>query len=97
MRKTALMMTLTTLTLFLAGCPSEHSYLAAKPPAFQEGYRDGCKNAEEMVVNSFVERKDNTERYKNDPIYRDGWDDGYSRCYANKEMDIWMDRPGILQ
>ncbi len=96
MEKLSLFFLLPLLAFFFTGCPSEQSYLARHSVAFQEGYRDGCKNAEEMVTNSFIEKKNDTPRYKNDPEYREGWDDGYSRCYANKEMELYMRRPGAF-
>ncbi len=78
-----------TTGLLLTGCPTEQSYVARHSPAFQEGYWDGCANGKEMVTNTFIAKKNDTPRYKNDPEYRQGWDDGYERCFGNREMELW--------
>ncbi len=79
------------------GCPSEQSYLAKHSQAFVEGYKAGCENAEERVANSFVEIGNDTPRYREDAEYAKGWDDGYSRCYANAQMEQDLSIPEILK
>ncbi|MDA8381509.1 MAG: hypothetical protein M0037_00275 [Betaproteobacteria bacterium] len=44
------------------------------PPAYKAGYRDGCDSAQ-----SGRYRKDR-RRFKSDPEYHTGWDDGYGLC-----------------
>ena len=96
MKKLSMFFLFPIFALLFSGCPSEQSYLAKHSPAFRQGYRDGCENAEAMVANSFVGKSNDTSRYRKDPEYRRGWDDGYSRCYANAEMEQYMRRPGAF-
>ncbi len=83
--------------ILFTGCPYGQSYLSKHSKAFVEGYRAGCENAEEMVANSFVEKANDTPRYKEDSEYARGWDDGYSRCYANAQMEQDLEIPEIFK
>ena len=78
--------------LLLTGCPSEHSYLASKSPMFVRGYRDGCESAERYWKNNLVQYRVIDKKLCDRPDYKEGWDDGYQRCYAHKEMEIQMRR-----
>ena len=49
--------------------------LAGFPPAFREGYADGCNSARLLVG---VKR--NEERFKTDSLYAQGWRDGNDVC-----------------
>jgi len=49
--------------------------LAGFPPAFRDGYADGCNSAR-----SLVGKKRNEERYKTDSLYAQGWRDGNDVC-----------------
>lgn len=80
------------ITLFFAGCPSTHSYLASKPPAFAKGYEDGCKSGEKYWENNLIDYKTIDPNLRENPDYRDGWREGYNRCYSEKETEIWMTR-----
>lgn len=81
---------------WLAGCTSTQQWLAGKPEAFRQGYEAGCENAKERVSNSFIPKKNDTERYKNDSRYKAGWDEGYEDCRLDKETDLLMQRPGLI-
>ncbi|WP_457593637.1 hypothetical protein [Hydrogenimonas sp.] len=87
----------TLLFILFAGCASEQSYLAKHSPAFVQGYKEGCKNAQERVADSFVEKKNDTARYKEDREYAKGWDDGYERCYGNAQMEQDLSIPEIFK
>jgi len=43
-------------------------------PAFKQGYIDGCESA-----GALSQRRD-APRYKTEPEYMQGWNDGYSAC-----------------
>ncbi len=83
--------------LWFAGCTSTQQWLSGKPEAFRQGYEAGCENAKERVSNSFIPKTNDTERYKNNPRYQDGWDEGYGDCRLDKETDLLMRRPGLLR
>ncbi|WP_353662128.1 hypothetical protein [Hydrogenimonas sp. SS33] len=91
-----LLLPLTALIL-LTGCPSEQSYLTSKPSLFVKGYRDGCESAKRYWKNNLVPYKIVDPTLKKNPDYHEGWEDGYSRCYANEEMEIQMRRPGAFR
>jgi hypothetical protein len=64
----------------VAGCASQPApapqpkvNLSGYPPAFRDGYADGCAS-----VNSA--RKRDEARFKSDANYATGWRDGYSIC-----------------
>lgn len=49
--------------------------LAGYPPAFKDGYIDGCETAKKSAYGS----KDK-QRFTKDNQYRNGWNDGYNLC-----------------
>ena len=55
--------------------------LAGYPPAFRDGYLDGCNTARR---NS--EKIQDEARYKNDSMYAAGWRDGFDIC-SGKQYD----------
>jgi hypothetical protein len=72
------------LTIFalalMAGCanqpapaPQSRINLSGYPPAFRDGYADGCASAD-------AARKRDEARFKSDSNYATGWRDGYSIC-----------------
>ncbi|WP_333840821.1 hypothetical protein [Pelomicrobium sp.] len=71
---------LVNAALLGAGCaatpPSRPNVnLSGYPPAFQEGYADGCHSARVLIG----VRKDEA-RFKKDNLYAQGWRDGYDIC-----------------
>ena len=62
--------------LVLAGCADAggKTNLSGAPPAFQQGYTEGCQSA------STRRTQRNDGRYRADEDYMLGWNDGYSRC-----------------
>lgn len=68
----------TIAVLFISGCnnrlPAPYQTSAyAESPAFQEGYRDGCRTAEGNYTK-------NSDRFRNDTAYHEGWFEGRKRC-----------------
>ncbi|WP_201352751.1 hypothetical protein [Hydrogenimonas urashimensis] len=92
MKKIIVLGALVSLPLLLTGCPSLQSYLASKPPAFAKGYTDGCKSGEKFWENNLANYKIIDPALKEDPDYKEGWEEGYNRCYSDKEVEIWMRR-----
>lgn len=62
--------------LALAACAESerHLNLSGFPPAFQQGYVEGCESAGTRHT-----RRDDA-RYLTDEDYMQGWNDGYSVC-----------------
>lgn len=71
------------LALILGACAttltpkaqSPNVNLAGFPPAFKEGYADGCASAKALVGS-----KKDDQRFKSDVQYAQGWRDGYDIC-----------------
>ena len=49
--------------------------LAGYPPAFRDGYLDGCETSKRTSG-----RKRDEDRFKHDPQYASGWRDGNDIC-----------------
>ncbi len=62
--------------LALAGCAESgrQTNLSGFPPAFQQGYTEGCQSA------STRRTRRNDGRYRADEDYMQGWNDGYNVC-----------------
>ncbi len=64
--------------LLLAGCAGSPTTgpvnLGGFSPAFKQGYIDGCESA-----GALSQRRDEP-RYKREPEYMQGWNDGCSVC-----------------
>jgi hypothetical protein len=71
--------------LALAACtapgskpPESHVNLTGFPPAFRDGYNDGCRSAQSL----FTQRDD--KRFASDRQYAAGWRDGNDMCKRKK-------------
>ena len=53
--------------------------LAGYPPEFRQGYADGCASAQLSAG-----RKRDEARFKSEPNYAQGWQDGYDICRRQK-------------
>ena len=53
--------------------------LAGYPPAFQDGYADGCDSARRAIGKT---RDD--DRFEKDAMYATGWRDGFDICSEKK-------------
>jgi len=66
--------------VIVAGCanqsvpaPQSKINLSGYPPAFRDGYADGCASVD-------AARRRDDVRFKSDANYATGWRDGYSIC-----------------
>jgi hypothetical protein len=73
----------TALACLTAGCttqtPPPKINLSGFPPAFRDGYADGCQSAKPLAL----KRRDES-RFAKDPQYASGWRDGYDICRRSK-------------
>ncbi|MDO8437135.1 MAG: hypothetical protein Q7S69_03085 [Nitrosomonadaceae bacterium] len=53
--------------------------LSGYPPAFKDGYIDGCETAKKTAYGYKDER-----RFSADNQYRTGWNDGFSLCRGKR-------------
>ncbi|UVM04374.1 hypothetical protein [Pseudomonas laurylsulfatiphila] len=73
--------------LLIAGCQSTHEDLLAKgyPPAFADGFDDGCSSGRQAAGAISGEFRKNVPRYLKDPLYAEGWSDGFRQCQAMRD------------
>jgi hypothetical protein len=90
-----------SLAVGLAGCQSTHDQLLAEgyPPAFADGYQDGCGSGRQAAGSIGGEFKKDAPRFLKDQLYSQGWTDGFRQCQAMQENrdnafpgSIWNDR-----
>lgn len=77
------------LVVVLAGCQSTHEHLVAQgyPPAFADGFDDGCSSGRQAAGVISGEFRKNVPRYLKDAQYAQGWTDGFRQCQAMRESE----------
>lgn len=75
------------LTLGLTGCVSQREKMIKEgyPPAYADGYQDGCSSGNNAGGSLFYVFKKNIKSYSNDINYQKGWDDGFRQCKARQK------------
>jgi hypothetical protein len=68
--------------LAVAACGSVEQTMIERgfPPAYAEGFADGCASGKEAAGGWFVQARKDTRRYGADGQYTAGWDDGFEEC-----------------
>ncbi|MDE1168218.1 MAG: hypothetical protein PW845_23275 [Pseudomonas sp.] len=85
--------------LLLAGCASTHDTMVQQgyPPAFADGFQDGCGSGRQAAGSITGQFTKNVPRYLKDKQYSTGWDDGFRQCQAsvqNHNNDDWATQHG---
>lgn len=77
------------LVVLLVGCESTHEHLLTQgyPPAFADGFDDGCSSGRQAAGVISGEFRKNVPRYLKDPQYAEGWSDGFRQCQAMRESE----------
>lgn len=70
----------TSLALAACGSIEERLIEQGLPPAYAQGYADGCASGEEAAGGLFAEAQQDPSRYGTDPSYTEGWDVGFEQC-----------------
>lgn len=70
----------TVLLLAACGSPREAMIAQGHPPAYADGYDDGCSSGKEAAGGLFAEARQDASRYGADERYTAGWDDGFENC-----------------
>ena len=68
---------------------------SGRPPAYRDGYADGCKTAKATATGSNGKLSRDQNRYQSDSSYANGWSDGYESCrdsYDASAADLKRDR-----
>ena len=66
------------------------------PPAYAEGYDDGCSSGKEAAGGLFAETRKDTTRYDTDSQYTQGWNEGFGTCrteMAAMVREAWLRNP----
>lgn len=77
------------LALLLAGCESTHQQMVERgyPPAFADGFQDGCSSGRQAAGTITGEYRKNVQRYLHERQYENGWDDGFRQCQAMQNSE----------
>jgi len=51
-----------------------------RPPAYREGYVEGCRSGNAVATGSSSKLKRDEQRFQSDSSYANGWSDGYENC-----------------
>ena len=78
MKKPMLLLIATMLSACTAQQKEPNVNLGGYPPEFRAGYLDGCESAKQAG------QKKDLQRFKRDPQYATGWQDGFDICSKHK-------------
>ena len=76
--------------LALGGCVTESvmkSTMPPGPPAWQDGYLPGCESGASAAGDLGFKFSKDFQRYLSDPMYKQGWDDGFKVCNSQFAAD----------
>jgi hypothetical protein len=77
------------MVLFLTSCAT---YVPPGPPAYQDGWRDGCPSGESAAGYIYSSWQKNVERFQVYSLYAMGWNDAYDKCKTSMEDTKAMSR-----
>lgn len=70
----------TALALAACGSVREAMIERGHPPAYADGYADGCSSGKEAAGGLFAETRKDASRHGTDDLYTQGWNDGFEEC-----------------
>jgi len=81
-------------TLALAACGSVRETMIERgfPPAYADGYADGCSSGKAAAGGLFDTTRKDTTRYDSDRQYAQGWDKGFQQCRSEMAATVESDR-----
>lgn len=81
------------LLLALGGCQSLRKQMLAAnyPPTFVDGFEAGCSSGRSAAGPLGQFAKD-VSRYTDEPLYAQGWDDGFRQCESAQRDYAWQQR-----
>lgn len=82
------------IVLALSGCQSlrEEMLAANYPPTFVDGFEAGCSSGRSAASPLGRYTKD-VSRYLHEPLYAQGWEDGFRQCESAQRDYDWRERP----
>ncbi len=81
-----IVVTVIFVILYITGCASQKETMIEQgyPPAYADGYQDGCSSGNNAAGSMLDQFKKNVQLYKENNDYHQGWDDGYKQCKAKQ-------------
>jgi hypothetical protein len=75
--------------MLLGGCETTREDLIARgfPPAFADGFDDGCSSGRQAAGAITGQFRKDVPRYLKDAHYAEGWSDGFRQCQAMRESE----------
>jgi hypothetical protein len=71
---------LTLAAPFLCSCATSPAQTPTGPSEYREGYAGGCDSGSSASGNIYSRFTKDPTRYASDPMYKQGWDDGFATC-----------------
>lgn len=68
------------LLVILTGCATKASDIRIGPPAYKEGFAEGCDSGYVAAGHPYYQFRKDTIRYTRDDQYKQGWNDGFATC-----------------
>lgn len=75
------------VAMLLSGCETTHEQMLGQgfPPAYADGFEDGCSSGRQAAGVPAGDFRKNVPRYLQERQYESGWDDGFRQCQAMQE------------
>jgi hypothetical protein len=85
-------------SLLLAGCQTTHEQLLAEgyPPAFADGFQDGCSSGRQAAGAISGQFRKDVPRFLADATYATGWSDGFNQCHAQRVSEQRQDTLDLI-
>ncbi|GEM_PF-363495 len=92
-----LMASLISFVVILPGCMSEADLLRqqGQPPAYVNGFDDGCHSGKKAGGSWFDQFKKDVNRFGKDKLYSQGWTDGFRQCETEEEAMLRNQRMAL--
>jgi hypothetical protein len=78
----------TTMALAACGSVKETVIKQGFPPAYADGYADGCSSGRAAAGGLFDATRKDTTRYGADLQYTKGWDNGFQQCRSEMAATV---------
>lgn len=62
------------------GLKNARNEVSDQPPAYQDGYVDGCSSGTKAAGNPYYTFKKDAARFDANKLYKQGWTDGFNVC-----------------
>ncbi|MGF6986528.1 hypothetical protein QFZ99_006069 [Paraburkholderia atlantica] len=82
-------------TALVAGCQTVPNQYAdqfsreGKPQAYIDGHGDGCRSGYNAAGNPYFKATKDPQRFQDDPMYAQGWTDGFNTCKARYQSSSY--------